>query len=208
MPLNIRIQAAKSTHHPHKIDNQHRECKTGGGANFCLFLRFRQFAHHHPPKRSPDEEGLLWGWCVVRGSLRIHWNAGTACVSECVLKTPACRGLRVSALLRLRLADLGVVNLNFENAPTCYRAPKWPDPEFPRKIPKKYPPGRNSGTPRKYPQNAEKIPKMRIFGILGVFFGYFQGILGVNSGSPEFRAGGYFFGIFRGNSRSGHFGAL
>ena len=26
---------------------------------------------------------------------RIQWNAGTACVSECVLKTLACRGLRV-----------------------------------------------------------------------------------------------------------------
>ena len=25
---------------------------------------------------------------------RIHWNPGTACVSECVLKTLACRGLR------------------------------------------------------------------------------------------------------------------
>ena len=28
-------------------------------------------------------------------NLRIQWNAGTACVSECVLKTLACRGLRV-----------------------------------------------------------------------------------------------------------------
>ena len=27
--------------------------------------------------------------------IRIQWNAGTACVSECVLKTLACRGLRV-----------------------------------------------------------------------------------------------------------------
>ena len=25
----------------------------------------------------------------------IQWNVGTACVSECALKTPACRGLRV-----------------------------------------------------------------------------------------------------------------
>ena len=25
----------------------------------------------------------------------LQWNAGTACVSECVLKTPACRGLQV-----------------------------------------------------------------------------------------------------------------
>ena len=71
-----------------------------------------------------------------------------------------------------------------ENAPTCYRAPKWPDPEFPRKIPKKYPPARNSGTPRntpkiprKYRKNTPKIPKTRIFGIFfgilgGIFFGF------------------------------------
>ena len=30
-----------------------------------------------------------------RLNIRIQWNAGTACVSECVLKTLACRGLRV-----------------------------------------------------------------------------------------------------------------
>ena len=28
-------------------------------------------------------------------NIRLQWNAGTACVSECVLKTLACRGLRV-----------------------------------------------------------------------------------------------------------------
>ena len=78
-----------------------------------------------------------------------------------------------------------------KNAPTCYRAPRWPDPEFPRKIPKKYPPGRNA-RPRKYPQNIEKLPKTGIFGILG----YFRGILGFNSGSPEFQAGGYLFQYF------------
>ena len=38
---------------------------------------------------------------------------------------------------------------------------------------------------------------MRIFGLLGVFFRYFRGILGVNSGSPEFRAGGHFSWKFR-----------
>ena len=27
--------------------------------------------------------------------IRIQWNAGTACVSECVLQMLACRGLRV-----------------------------------------------------------------------------------------------------------------
>ena len=28
-------------------------------------------------------------------NIRIQWKAGNACVSECVLKTLACRGLRV-----------------------------------------------------------------------------------------------------------------
>ena len=28
-------------------------------------------------------------------NIRIQWNAGAACVPECVLKTLACRGLRV-----------------------------------------------------------------------------------------------------------------
>ena len=28
-------------------------------------------------------------------NIRIQWNAGTACVSECVLKALACQGLRV-----------------------------------------------------------------------------------------------------------------
>ena len=91
-----------------------------------------------------------------------------------------------------------------KNAPTCYRAPRWPEPEFPRKIPEKYPPARNSGTPRKHPKNTEKIPKMRIFGNLGVFFRYFRGILGINSGSPEFRAGGI-FSVFSWKFRVGPF---
>ena len=93
------------------------------------------------------------------------------------------------------------------NAPTCYKAPKWPDPEFPRKIPK-YPPAQNSGLPeftpkipRKYRKNTPKIPKMRICGILSVFLGYFLGV-------PEFRPGGYFFGIFPWKFRVGPFGAL
>ena len=31
-------QTTKSTHHPHKIDDQHCECETGGGAYFTFFL--------------------------------------------------------------------------------------------------------------------------------------------------------------------------
>ena len=46
---------------------------------------------------------------------------------------------------------------------------------------------------------------MRVFGILGVFFQYFRGILGYFLGSPEFRAGGYFFGIFSWKFRVGQF---
>ena len=61
-------QTAKSTHHPHKIDDQHRECKTAGGAYFAFFFWFRQFTT--PPKIPTDEEGLLWGWWVVGGPLK------------------------------------------------------------------------------------------------------------------------------------------
>ena len=41
-----------------------------------------------------------------------------------------------------------IIKSKVKSAPTCYRAPRWPDPEFLPKIPKKYPPARNSGTPR------------------------------------------------------------
>ena len=84
----------------------------------------------------------------------------------------------------------------FENAPTCYRAPKWPDPEFPRKMPKKIPPGPKFWTPRIYPQNTPKIPKKypentenAYFGIFSVFLGYFLGV-------PEFRPAGGIFSVF------------
>ena len=58
----------KSPHHSHKIDDQHRECKTGGGAYFAFFLNSDN-SHTTPPKIPLDEEGLLWGWCVVGGPL-------------------------------------------------------------------------------------------------------------------------------------------
>ena len=116
--------------------------------------------------------------------------------------------LQFSRLCQIYIKNSAQKTPSFENAPTCYKAPKRPDPEFPRKIPKKYPLARNSGLleftpkmPRKYRKNTPKIPKMCIFGIWGVFFRYFLGV-------PEFRPRGYFFGIFRGNSGSGHLGAL
>ena len=100
---------------------------------------------------------------------------------------------------------------NVENAPTCCRAPKWPDPEFPRKIPKKYPPARNSGLPEftlKCPENTEKIPPKHQKCAFLVFFWYFWGIfLGFRNFGP-----GVFFRYFswkfrvgpsRGSSRSG-----
>ena len=59
--------------------------------------------------------------------------------------------------------------------------------------------------PPKYPENTQKIlPKYQKC----PFWVFFFGILGVFLGVPEFRPGGYFFGIFRGNSGSGHLGAL
>ena len=37
------------------------------------------------------------------------------------------------------LSFCGQREAQIENAPTCYRAPRWPDPEFPQKIPIKDP---------------------------------------------------------------------
>ena len=98
---------------------------------------------------------------------------------------------------------------------TCYRAPKWPDPEFfPRKILKKYPPARNSGLPEfltpkileNTEKNALKIPKKKprkntIFGYF--FFVFFFGILGVFSWGSRILAWGVFFRYFSWNFRVG-----
>ena len=65
-----------------------------------------------------------------------------------------------------------------KNAPTCYRAPRWPNP-------KKYPQARNSGTPKipkKYPKQAFLVFWGVLFCIFGVFFGE---ILGVQNFGPE-----------------------
>ena len=73
---------------------------------------------------------------------------------------------------------------------------------------KKLPPGpkfwKPDKTPRKYRKNTQNEHFwyfFYFFGIFGTFSEYFLG-------GPEVWAGGYFFGIFRGNSGSGHFGAL
>ena len=51
-PALIRqIQTAKSTHHPHKIVDQDRGCKTGGGACFALFSGSDN-SHTNPHKKS------------------------------------------------------------------------------------------------------------------------------------------------------------
>ena len=39
-------------------------------------------------------------------NIRIQWNAGTACVSECVLKLLAGRGLRVPTQIMLELISM------------------------------------------------------------------------------------------------------
>ena len=72
-PLGVSARTAKSTHHPHKIDDQHRKCKTGGGAYFAFFLGSDN-SHTTPPKIPLDEEGL----CGVRG-----WRSPTVLCFSC-----------------------------------------------------------------------------------------------------------------------------
>ena len=74
---NVKNQTAKSTYHPHKIDDEHddRECKTEGGA-YCAFSFGSDNPHTTHPKIPPDKEGLLWGWCVVCGPPKFPRNFG------------------------------------------------------------------------------------------------------------------------------------
>ena len=86
-----------------------------------------------------------------------------------------------------------------ENAPACHRDPRWPGPRISTKSTEKIPPGRKSGTPRKYPE------KTSLFGILrGIFCSIFGAFWGYILGVQNVGLGGIFFGIFRGNSGSGH----
>ena len=70
-----------------------------------------------------------------------------------------------------------------ENATTCCRAPRWFNPEFPRKMPNKYPPAKEN-TPRakildsqkmlpKYSENTEKV----LSKYKKIRFGHFLGYL-------------------------------
>ena len=107
-------------------------------------------------------------------NVRIQWNAGTACVSECVLKTLACRVWQtcVSALLRPALLGLP---LRSPPPSTESKTPKT------RKVSKKSP-ERSSGPPdpgpRKSLKKVRKVKKKsenqlfsRLFGLLLDFFG-------------------------------------
>ena len=72
---------------------------------------------------------------------------------------------------------------NFSKSPTWVentpppplQSPKMARPGISTKIPQKKPSGRNSGNPRKYPENTEKTPQTGIFGIFSVYSGYFGG---------------------------------
>ena len=70
LPLSSRRnQTAKSTHRAHKIDDQHHECKAGGGAYFAFFLGFRQFRTSPPQKYHP-----MKGFCGDGAWLAVPWR--------------------------------------------------------------------------------------------------------------------------------------
>ena len=94
-----------------------------------------------------------------------------------------------------------------ESAPTCYRAPKRPDPDFPRKIPKKYPFGGEILDSRNLPENTPKNTKKYPQNTRNARFGYFFGILGVFFGGSRIPPpGGGFFRYFWWKFRVGPFG--
>ena len=69
------FQTAKSTHrHPQKRQPTSRVPNWGGVCFFAFFLG-PENSHITPPlpqKIPPDEEGLLWGWCMARSPLSLR----------------------------------------------------------------------------------------------------------------------------------------
>ena len=101
-------------------------------------------------------------------NIRIQWNAGTACVSECVLKTLACRGLRVGPS-KCRVMLNRCVRAHYDRPsvaipPACYRSPSGPSkspPECPRECPRKWgvSEGVSDGVSKKCPQSVKKVSR-------------------------------------------------
>ena len=101
------------------------------------------------------------------------------------------------------------VHSTSENAPTCYRAPRWPDPECQQKILKKIPPGSKFWTLRKYPQNTLELPKKHTPKIQkNARFGYFGGISGYFSRGSRISARRVFFQYFLWKLQVGHLRVL
>ena len=146
---------------------------------------------------------VLWMWIHSRclrllefGRACLHFGSSFTEPEICV-----CLCLRTILCVRVRLYWERPECVCIENAPTCYRAPKWPDPELLRKMPKNTPRPEILDSQNFAPKIPPKYQKCAFLVFFLVFLGCFLGV-------PEFRSGGYFFGIFRGNSGLGHLGAL
>ena len=112
------------------------------------------------------------------------------------LPTSICRNL-----FQLQLPKPMRIGIIFANAPTCYRAPRRPNPELPRKIPNKkkagpkfWTPGFAPKLPRKYRKNTPKIYQY-------TYFWYFFG--GVFSWGSRISARFFFFRHFSWNFQVG-----
>ena len=79
--------------------------------------------------------------------------------------------------------SLGLLNF-LENATTCYRAPRWPDLEFPRERPPKMD---SEKIPPKYPKIPKKYPRSTKNVRFGYFFRHFGGYFRVSARRVLFR---------------------
>ena len=85
-------------------------------------------------------------------NIRIKWNVGTACVSECVLKTLACRGLRVGVCVSAPLSFVSALHRVFQDVGPAPSA-AWRDlPSLPPPLRPRTPPPRQPRPPRKKSQ--------------------------------------------------------
>ena len=146
--------------------------------------------------------------CVPKRTHRVFRRTHRVCrETQWASLSSLLRNSTLETAFRTRFLKNGLARLfTIENAPTCYKAPRRPDPEFPRKMPKKDPPARNAGLPEFTPKMPRKYRKNTPnWNTKNAHFRYFFGSLGVLSWGSR---NSYFFGIFCGNSGSDHLGAL
>ena len=117
-------RTAKSTHHPHKIDDQNRECKIGGSAYFAFL--FRDFLKAHDETTTAIKRRKVS--CTSSGNCRIFdLSFHGRCISRSLQDSAE---VVISRLLAGKCRSLAVVvSAVFASRRWPFASQRWPGGE-------------------------------------------------------------------------------